>query len=81
MDYSYSLEWNWAIRLPQIVVSLCAYRPFCWQDLEEVVNEVLANPDASDSGMAPVYGMNAKMPDRSIVGDFLTAYQDALLSV
>ena len=51
------------------------------QDLEETVQEVLKDPSVSESGMAPIYGMNAKMPDRSVVGEFLTAYQDALLSI
>ena len=50
------------------------------QDLDSAVEETLLSPTNSDEGMAPVYGMNAKMPDRSIVGEFLTAYQDALLS-
>ena len=51
------------------------------QDLEEAVEEAHASSGGTDEGMAPVYGMNAKMPDRSIVGEFLTAYQDALLSI
>jgi hypothetical protein len=29
--------------------------------------------------MAPLYGMAAVVPDRRIVGQFLVAYQDALL--
>lgn len=44
------------------------------------MREVLEQPVEGDSGMAPIYGMNAKMPDRGAIGDFLTAYQDALLS-
>lgn len=51
------------------------------QDLEQAVHECLQKPSQSDEGMAPVYGMNAKMPDRSLVGEFLSAYQDALLSI
>lgn len=54
---------------------------FNLQDLEHGVEECLQSPSRSDEGMAPIYGMNAKMPDRSLVGDFLSAYQDALLSV
>lgn len=38
-----------------------------------------ANPSAAGDGMAPLYGMAATVPDRRIVGQFLTAYQDALL--
>ena len=51
------------------------------QDLEEAVEEAFQSSGGTDEGMAPMYGMNAKMPDRSIVGEFLTAYQDALLSL
>jgi len=32
-------------------------------------------------GMAPLYGMAATVPDRRIVGDFLEAFQDAILDV
>ena len=51
------------------------------QDLKETVLEVLKEPSAPGSGMAPVYGMAAKMPDRGLIGEFLVQYQDALLSV
>jgi hypothetical protein len=30
--------------------------------------------------MAPVYGLASVSPDRNIIGDFLVAYQDVLLS-
>jgi len=51
------------------------------KDLEVAVKEALSCPDGSGSqGMAPVYGMNAQMPDRSVVGEFLSTYQDVLLS-
>ena len=35
--------------------------------------------DGEDEGMAPLYGMAAKVPDKRIVGNFLIAYQDMLL--
>ena len=35
--------------------------------------------DGDDEGMAPLYGMAAKVPDKRIVGEFLVAYQDLLL--
>lgn len=37
------------------------------------------DPKAGGDGMAPLYGMAAAVPDRRMVGEFLTAYQDALL--
>lgn len=50
------------------------------QDLRECAAEVAANPESkTDGGMAPMYGAAASMPDRSVVGRFLTAYQDLLL--
>ena len=37
------------------------------------------DPSAGGEGTAPLYGMAAVVPDRRIVAQFLTAYQDALL--
>ena len=37
------------------------------------------DPRAGGEGTAPLYGMAAVVPDRRIVAQFLTAYQDALL--
>lgn len=39
----------------------------------------LKDPSAGGEGTAPLYGMAAVVPDRRIVAQFLTAYQDALL--
>lgn len=39
----------------------------------------LQDPSAGGEGSAPLYGMAAVVPDRRIVAQFLTAYQDALL--
>ena len=57
-------------------------RELCvWQDLAEGMKELRSLPKGSDSGgMAPVYGMGAKSPDRGLIGEFLVAYQDVLLS-
>jgi sphinganine-1-phosphate aldolase len=41
----------------------------------------VAKGGAGDAGsMAPVYGMADVSPDRAIIGEFLVAYQDVLLS-
>lgn len=37
------------------------------------------DPSAGGDGNAPLYGMAATVPDRRIVSQFLTAFQDALL--
>ena len=51
------------------------------QDIREGMEELQRNPKASSSGgMAPVYGMGAKSPDRGLISEFLVAYQDVLLS-
>ncbi|GAB4817396.1 hypothetical protein N2152v2_004442 [Parachlorella kessleri] len=51
------------------------------QDMRESVEEVKRDPKAAvKGGAAPLYGMAAVVPDRRIVGQFLVAYQDALLS-
>lgn len=44
-------------------------------DLEASVADARARPEA-DGGMAPVYGMAATLPDRSIVSDVLKTYMD-----
>ena len=50
------------------------------QDLRECVAEVAKGGGKVDGGMAPVYGMADVSPDRAIIGEFLVAYQDVLLS-
>ena len=50
------------------------------EDLRAAVAEVKANPRAKD-GMAPVYGLAASLPVRSIVGDLLEKYMDILYKV
>lgn len=50
------------------------------QDLRECVAEVAKGEGKVDGGMAPVYGMANVSPDRAIIGEFLVAYQDVLLS-
>ena len=44
-------------------------------DLAASVAEARAQPEA-EGGMAPVYGMAATLPDRSIVSDVLKTYMD-----
>lgn len=47
-------------------------------DLRDAYNVDGGDKD-DDDGMAPLYGMAAKVPDKRIIGEFLTAYQDLLL--
>jgi glutamate/tyrosine decarboxylase-like PLP-dependent enzyme len=49
------------------------------EDLKASVAEARDNPEAFKHGMAPIYGMAAELPDRSIVNDFVTGYLDAVL--
>lgn len=51
------------------------------KDLRECVGQLKRDPTAAPDGMAPFYGLAAKLPDRRLVGTFLEAYQDALLSL
>jgi glutamate/tyrosine decarboxylase-like PLP-dependent enzyme len=46
-------------------------------DLNAAVMHVKQNPDEA-GGMAPVYGLAATLPVRSVVGDLLERYLDAL---
>ena len=64
--------------LMQHVAMTC---PQCVQDIQHSMDELHKHPKNSKSGgMAPVYGMGAKSPDRGLIGEFLVAYQDVLLS-
>jgi hypothetical protein len=45
------------------------------------VEEVRSHPERFKDGMAPIYGMAATMPDRSLVSQLLTSYTEALLKV
>ncbi len=46
-------------------------------DLRESLAEVRARPAAEgDGGLAPIYGLAASVPDRTLVSDFLKAYMD-----
>jgi sphinganine-1-phosphate aldolase len=44
-------------------------------DLRDALAEVRGSPE-SGSGMAPVYGMAAQIPDRAVVADMLAGYMD-----
>lgn len=50
------------------------------QDLREIVEELQSGGEEVKDGMAPVYGLASVSPDRNIIGEFLVAYQDVLLS-
>ncbi|MFP4475956.1 MAG: pyridoxal phosphate-dependent decarboxylase family protein [Desulfatibacillaceae bacterium] len=50
------------------------------EDLTESVEYAKAHPTEKE-GMAPVYGMAATFPDRSMVGDLLLRYMDVLYKV
>lgn len=50
------------------------------EDLREAVAFVQANPEV-EGGMAPVYGMAATIPMRSVVDDMLKRYMDLLYQV
>lgn len=49
-------------------------------DLNGAVGHVRANPKER-GGMAPVYGMAATIPDRSMVAELLDLYMDLLYQV
>lgn len=51
------------------------------KDLKECVTEVKCKPELAKGGNAPMYGMAATLPDRSIVGNFLVAFQNAQLEL
>jgi sphinganine-1-phosphate aldolase len=72
-----SFEWIWGDTLFATLFGV----PVLMQDLAECVAAVKADPKCAKDGTAPLYGMAAAMPDRSIISHFLVAYQDAILSL
>lgn len=50
------------------------------QDLQACVADLKSDPKCCPDGMAPMYGLAAVSPDRSLINEFLIAYQDVLLS-
>jgi glutamate/tyrosine decarboxylase-like PLP-dependent enzyme len=50
------------------------------QDLRAAVEETQQNPEKK-TGMAPVYGLAASLPLRSVVSDILKKYMDVLYKV
>ena len=50
------------------------------QDLQECVDILQKDSTGIKDGMAPIYGLASVSPDRKIIGEFLVAYQDVLLS-
>jgi sphinganine-1-phosphate aldolase len=49
------------------------------KDLKDSVALVKSNPNAFPDGLAPMYGMAASLPDRSIISDIGKTYLDAVL--
>eukprot|EP01125_Pyxidicula_operculata_P021395 TRINITY_DN8220_c0_g1_i1.p1 TRINITY_DN8220_c0_g1~~TRINITY_DN8220_c0_g1_i1.p1 ORF type:complete len:548 (-),score=128.18 TRINITY_DN8220_c0_g1_i1:27-1670(-) len=47
-------------------------------DLQDVIVELRKNPNQKAEGSAALYGMSAKIPDRSIIDQIARAYIDAL---
>jgi len=46
------------------------------RDLAAGTEAVRAHPEQFEEGMAPMYGMAAKVPDRELVGDLLLDFMD-----
>ena len=42
--------------------------------------QLKADPGCAADGKAPMYGMAATLPDRGIIAEFLTAFQDVQLT-
>ncbi len=88
MDYMTARKWSLnGLHKPSclhICVTLRHTRPGVAerfiQDLKAAVIHVRQNPGAQ-GGMAPVYGLAATLPVRSVVGDMLEKYIDALYKV
>lgn len=51
------------------------------RDFREAVESIVSNPSQYKGGMAPVYGLAASIPDRSVVRGFVTGYLDRLLDI
>jgi glutamate/tyrosine decarboxylase-like PLP-dependent enzyme len=88
MDYMTKIKWSLnGLHKPSCVhicVTLRHTQPGVAQrfiqDLKSAVEYVKNNPDVK-GGMAPVYGMAATIPDRSMVSDLLQRYMDLLYKV
>lgn len=51
------------------------------RDMIEAVNAIKTDPSQFKGGMAPVYGLAASIPDRSVVRGFVNGYLDRLLDI
>eukprot|EP00877_Chromochloris_zofingiensis_P001217 jgi/Chrzof1/11096/Cz05g23150.t1 len=50
-------------------------------DIKACIEQMKANPTrGNQEGSAPLYGLAGVSPDRGLVGEFLVAYQDAMLA-
>jgi hypothetical protein len=48
-------------------------------DLADSAAQVLANPKSFPDGLAPLYGMTATIPDRSVVTDVAISVLDGMI--
>jgi hypothetical protein len=88
MDYMTSIKWSLnGLQQPSCVhlcVTLRHSPPGVAErfvdDLKAGVDMVRNHPDA-DSRMAPIYGMAANLPVRSVVGNLLERYIDLLYKI
>lgn len=71
-----SLTVSPAAQPPRTLPTCLPPRPACLPGLPATLAQ---DPKAGGDGKAPLYGMAATVPDRRIVSQFLTAFQDALL--
>jgi sphinganine-1-phosphate aldolase len=49
--------------------------------LQNCIEELRKNPELNDKGDAAMYGMAAKIPDKSLIDQALTLYMDVVLDV
>lgn len=47
------------------------------RDVRNGTTEIMKSPKAKSEGMAAIYGMAAKIPDKAILSEFVTGYLDA----
>ena len=71
---------------PNVVVVLLDHTGFaqlgCYgSDIDtRHIDALAANPAGVKDGSAPLYGLAGVSPDRGLVGEFLVAFQDAMLA-
>ncbi len=70
----------WALTVRSVSFRMFKAPSWAVQDLRECVKDLQSGGEHVKDGMAPVYGLASVSPDRNIIGEFLVAYQDVLLS-